>query len=67
MPHTPPPRVLVLPIDEVSEGVYDRYGNVGPFLSVYVEYENLVSMDEVALEELALLKPSPDNGVGSTP
>ena len=67
MPHTPPRRVLVMPSDEALEGGYDSDSNVGPFLSAYVEYENLVSMDEVAPEETTLLTPPPDNGVGSTP
>ena len=67
MPHTPPRRVLVMPSDEALEGGYDSDGNVGIFLSAYVEYDNLVSMDEVAPEEPDLLTPLPDNGVGSTP
>ena len=56
-----------MPSDESLEEGYDSAGNVGPFLSADVEYENLVSMDEVATEEPALLTPPPDNGVGSTP
>ena len=67
MPRTPPSCVLVMPSDESLEGGYDSDGNVGPFLSVDVKYENLVSMDEVAPEEPALLTPPPDNGVGYTP
>ena len=67
MPHTPPRRMLVMPSDEALEGGYDSDGNVGKFLSADVEYENLVSMDEVAPEEPALLTPLPDNGMGSTP
>ena len=45
MNHTPPHRVLVMPSDEALEGGYDSGGNVGPFLSADVEYENLVSVD----------------------
>ena len=67
MPHTSTHCVLVMPSDEALEGGYDSESNVGPFLSADVEYENLVSMDEVAPEEPALLPPPPDNGVGSTP
>ena len=67
MTHTPPRRMRVMPSDEALEGGYDSDGNVGPFLSVDVEYENLVSMYEVAPEEPDLLTPPPDNGVGSTP
>ena len=67
MSHTPPRRVIVMPSDEALEGGYDSDGNVGPFLSADVEYEKLVSVDEVAPEEPALLTPLPDNGVGSTP
>ena len=48
MTHTPPHCVLVMPSDEALEGGYDSDGNVGPFLSADVEYENLFSMDEVA-------------------
>ena len=64
MPHTPPRRVLVMPSDEALERGYDSDGNVGPLLSAYVEYENLVSMDEIAPEETSLLTPPPDNRVG---
>ena len=60
MTHTTPPIVLVMPSDEALEGGYDGDGNVGPFLSADVEYENLVSMDEIAPEERALLTPPPD-------
>ena len=67
MPHTPPHHVLVMPSDEALEGGYDSGGYVGPFLRADVEYENLVSMDEVAPEEPILLTPPPDIGVGSTP
>ena len=67
IPHTLLRRVLVMPSDEALEGGYDSDGNVGPFLSAYVEYENIVSMDEGAPEEPSLLTPPPDNGVGSTP
>ena len=56
-----------MPSDEALEGGYDSDGNGGPFLRADVEYENLVSVDEVAPEEPALLTPPPDNGVGSTP
>ena len=41
IPHIPPRRVRVMPIDEALEGGYDSDGNVGPFLSADVEYENL--------------------------
>ena len=44
-----------MPSDEALEGGYDSDGNVGPFISADVEYENLVSMVEVAPEEPALL------------
>ena len=67
MPHTPPRCVLVTPSDEASEGGYDSDGNVGPFLNADVEYENLVSVYEVASKEPSLLTTPPDNGVGSTP
>ena len=50
MPHTPPHHVLGMPSDEALEGEYDSDGNIGPFLSADVEYENLVSVDEVAPE-----------------
>ena len=56
-----------MPSDEALEGGYDSDGNVGPFRSADVEYENLVSMNEDAPEEPSQLTPPPDNGVGSTP
>ena len=45
MPHTTPPRVLVMPSDEALEGGYYSDGSAMPFLSADAEYENLVSMD----------------------
>ena len=57
----------MMPSDEALEGGYDRDINVGPFLSAHVEYENLVSMDEVSPKETPLLTPPPDNEVGPTP
>ena len=56
-----------MPSDEVLEWVYNSDSNAGPSLSSDVEYENLVSMDEVSPEESSLLTTPYDNGVGSTP